>query len=346
MGLAAGARLGPYEIIAVVGSGGMGEVYRARETRLEREVAIKILPAALSGGTARDRFRQEVLAVAALQHPNICTIYDVGDTPDGHAFLVMELLQGETLEQRLGRGPLDVPLLLDVGIALADALESAHAQGIIHRDIKPANVFLTDRGPKILDFGVAKIAAPALSAASSTRPDLASPLLTFPDTTGGTAAYMSPEQLRGEALDPRSDLFSLGLVLYEMATGRRAFPGATSAVVSAAILNQHPPPPSLARRDLPAQIDGVIFKALEKDRTLRYAHATDVRVDLQRLRRVAPPGPGLPPVSDAAGARSRRWLKLAVTAVIIVVAAAASCQYVRSQAVGRAGTTEARRAPT
>ena len=197
----------------------------------------------------------------------------------------MELLQGETMQQRLGRGSLDVALLVDVAIALADALDAAHGAGIVHRDVKPANIFLTARGPKILDFGLAKAASRPEAVRSMMTTMAPSPLLTEPGSTVGTVAYMSPEQLRGEDLDPRTDLFSLGLVLYEMSTGRPAFGGATSAVIAAAILHHEPHAPRDVRRDLPAPLENVILKAIEKDRELRYQHASDIRTDIQRLKR-------------------------------------------------------------
>jgi len=286
MALSAGTRLGPYDILTALGAGGMGEVYKAHDGRLNRDVAIKVLAAHLTESPqARERFNREARAVAALQHSNICTVYDVGETGDGQAFLVMELLQGETLQQRVSRGPLDVPDLLDMGIALADALDVAHSARVVHRDIKPENIILTDRGPKILDFGLAKsVALPA--AATAAQPTMtAAPLVTDPGSTVGTVAYMSPEQLRGEELDARTDLFSFGLVLYEMATGRRAFVGATSALVAAGILQEEPPRPRSCRPDLPERLEEIILKAVEKDRRLRYQHAADIRSDLQRVKR-------------------------------------------------------------
>jgi serine/threonine protein kinase len=278
-------RLGPYEILSPLGAGGMGEVYQARDTRLERTVAVKVLPSQLtSSAAARERFHREARAVAALQHPNICTIYDVGETDDHQHYIVMELLDGETLHQRLSHGPIDIAQIVDLGIGLADALDAAHSHALIHRDIKPANIFLTTRGPKILDFGLAKSVAPA--AMASLQPTLpGGAMLTDPGSTVGTVAYMSPEQLRGEELDGRSDLFSLGLVLYEMATGRPAFTGATSAVISAAILHQSPMPARQLRPDLPAPLEQIIMKMLEKDRDIRCQTASELRADLKRVKR-------------------------------------------------------------
>jgi eukaryotic-like serine/threonine-protein kinase len=280
MALDAGTRLGPYEVLTLLGAGGMGEVYLARDARLEREVAVKVLPAGRAvDALAVERFRREAHAVAGLNHPNICSIHDVGEH-EGAPFLVMEYLDGETLAGRLTRGPFDAGAWLEVGLALSDALAAAHAAGVIHRDVKPANIFLTRRGgPKILDFGLAKAVA---------RPDMSTSsrdVLTMPGAAAGTIAYMSPEQLRGEELDQRSDIFSLGLVLYEMATGRRAFAGGTSALVATAILNEEPSGPRTLRADLDPELDRIVLKTLEKDRDLRYQSAADLRTDLKRLRR-------------------------------------------------------------
>ena len=327
--LTTGTRLGPYEIVSSIGAGGMGEVYRARDGRLGRDVAVKVLPATLNDvPQARERFRREAEAVAALQHPNICTVHDVGETSDGQAFLVMEFLQGEPLNERLSRGPLELPLLVDVASALADALDAAHGAGIVHRDIKPANIFLTPRGPKILDFGLAKAAALETPADSiqETRP--APALITDPGSTVGTIAYMSPEQLRGESIDARSDLFSFGLVLYEMATGRPAFAGATSAVISAAILHQAPAPPRTIRPDLPESLERVMLKALEKDRTLRYQHASEMRTDLQRLRRDSDSA-RTSIVSEPAVVPSarHRWAPIATTAAAAAITIGAAVYF-------------------
>jgi serine/threonine protein kinase len=275
-------QLGPYEIVKPIGAGGMGEVYEARDTRLDRAVAIKVLPAELAQDAgARARFDREARAIAALNHPNICALHDIGDA-DGRAFLVMERLEGETLQSRLEHGPLEIDLVVEYGIALADALDAAHGRGLIHRDLKPANVFVTTRGVvKILDFGLAKSVQD--SNADMTR--AVEEGLTATGTAVGTVAYMSPEQLRGEPLDTRSDLFSFGLVLYEMATGQRAFAGSTMAVAAAAILGQPPAAPRTLRGDLPPRLEAAILKSLDKNRDQRWQSAADLRAELIRVRR-------------------------------------------------------------
>ena len=301
----------------------MGEVYKARDTRLERAVAVKVLPAALTDSApARERFQREARAVGSLQHPNICTIHDVGETADGHAFLVMELLHGETLQQRLARGRFDLPLLLDVGIALADALDVAHAAGIVHRDIKPANIQLTSRGPKILDFGLVKADPPGPPGDAAVAELETRALLTDAGSIVGTLAYMSPEQLRGEEVDARTDLFSFGLVLYEMATGRPAFAG-NSAVVGAAILHQQPKALRTIRPDLPEGFEQVVLKALEKDRHLRYQTAADVRADLQRQKRSSDQNAAaISGVASPPPRRSKRALLAGTAAALAAVIAA------------------------
>ena len=309
----------------------MGEVYRAHDTRLDRDVALKVLTAQLSDAPgARERFQREARAVAALSHPNICTIHDVGVAADGHTFLVMELLQGETVQQRLQRGPLDIDGVFETGIALADALASAHAAGIVHRDIKPANIILTERGPKILDFGVAKAGLLPDVDPSADTTMTQGPLLTEPGSAVGTVAYMSPEQLRGEPLDARSDLFSFGLVLYEMATGRRAFSGATSAVVGAAILHEHPPPPRELRPAVPERFGDIVLKCMEKDRALRYQRASDIHTDLQRLKRDLQSGAD----TSVAPARKRPFTRWAIAglsvATALVIAAGGYLTYRRT----------------
>ena len=276
-----GTRLGAYEIVSLVARGGMGEVYRARDLRLDRFVAIKVVGQRCAVTHGEDRLRREARAAAALQHPHICTIYELGDTGDGRFFIAMELLEGETLYDRLVRGPLDVAILVDVGIALADALDAAHATGLLHRDIKPANIFQTSRGPKLLDFGLAKALASSVDV--SVQPTQAP--LTGAGFAVGTVAYMSPEQIRGETLDARSDLFSLGLVLYEAATGRPAFSGATSGAISAAILHDTPIPAQTVRPELPEALAHILVKLLEKDSAFRCQSAAELRTDLRRLKR-------------------------------------------------------------
>jgi tetratricopeptide (TPR) repeat protein len=333
--LTAGSRLGAYEIITALGAGGMGEVYEARDTRLGRHVAIKVLPAALTGSaSARARLRKEARAIAALSHPNICTIYDVAEAGDGQAFLVMELLRGETLQQRLTRGPLEPEAAIDVALALADALAVAHAANLIHRDVKPGNVFLTPRGPTLLDFGLAK--APQTTDSDPSADTMTgSALLTDPGSAAGTVAYMSPEQLRAETLDARTDLFSFGLTIYEMTTGRRAFAGPTSAAVAAAILGTVPVPPSHVRTGLPPRLDDIVLKALEKDRALRYQRAVDVGADLQRLKRDAEPvGAPAAATSRALPARAARWrLLLAAAAAAGAIAVAGYASFFRAFAL-------------
>jgi serine/threonine protein kinase len=284
MALASGTRLGPHEITALIGVGGMGEVYRARDTRLDRTVAIKVLPVHLSSDPLRrQRFEREARAISALQHPNICTLYDVGQQ-DGTNYLVMEYLEGETLASRLAKGLLPLEQTLRFGIEIVDALNAAHHRGIVHRDLKPGNIFLTAHGEcKVLDFGLAMLGVEATS--SPEAPTVMRPaVLTSPGSPVGTMAYMSPEQARGEPLDQRTDIFSLGAVLYEMATGKMGFRGKTSAMVFKAILDETPPAPSRLNPALPEQLDEIVGKALEKDRDLRYQSAADLRTDLRRLK--------------------------------------------------------------
>jgi non-specific serine/threonine protein kinase len=281
MPLTPGQHLGPYEIVSVIGSGGMGEVYRARDTRLDRIVAVKILPERVARDPlALERFNREARAIASVNHPHICTIHDVGEHA-GSPYLVMELLEGGTLHSRIEPEGQTAEQVIEWGLQLADALEAAHGRGIVHRDLKPANIIVSARGDlKVLDFGVAKLVGDQHVAADTTRT-----ALTSAGEAVGTAAYMAPEQVRGEPLDQRADLFALGVVLYEVATGRRAFGGSTSGVIVAAILDRAPTPPRDLNPALPASVAAIIEKLLEKQRELRYQHASDVRADLKRALR-------------------------------------------------------------
>src|ERR1019366_3551105 len=341
-----GQTISHYRIVEKLGGGGMGVVYKAEDTRLQRTVALKFL----SEDTAKDpaaleRFRREAQTASGLNHPNICTIYDIGEE-GGSAYIAMEFIDGQTLKHRIEGKPMRLAELLDVAIAIADALAAAHARGIVHRDIKPANVFISRSGQtKLLDFGLAKYTAEQQlvrdASVTGSMPTAANPqLLTSPGTAVGTVAYMSPEQAMGDELDGRTDLFSLGIVLYEMATGRQAFSGPTTAAVFDAILHRQPAAALKVNSQLPARLEEILDKALEKDPKLRYQAASDFRVDLQRLKResdshsstrgaagqaeVVPDvaGPVVAIGSAPASAKTRRWVSAALGAVIALALAA------------------------
>jgi serine/threonine protein kinase len=317
MTLNSGMRLGPYEILSPLGAGGMGEVYRALDTRLGRDVAVKVLPEALASSLeTRQRFEREARTISQLSHPHICALYDVGREGETE-YLVMELLEGETLAARLARGPVPLEQALRWGIEIAGALDEAHRRGIVHRDLKPGNVMLTKSGVKLLDFGLARALGPEEPLEDATSAPTAARDLTQEGTILGTLAYMAPEQLEGRRSDSRTDIFALGVVLYEMATGRKAFSGTSRASVIAAILTSDPPPVSDAQQLSPPALDRLVRTCMAKDPAARWQSARDVALQLEAIAEGAA-------ATQAAAAPGRkgglRWLPWAIAAVGVAAA--------------------------
>ena len=314
MALAPSTRLGPYEVLSLIGRGGMGEVYRARDTRLDRTVAIKIVSEELSNSTTSQRFEREARAISSLNHPNICTLHDIG-RDNGDQYLVLEYVEGETLAARIRKGRLSVDQVLRYAIQIADALDEAHRNGVIHRDLKPGNIMLTKSGVKVLDFGLAKLNS-VVSGGSATKETLA---LTREGAVIGTVQYMAPEQLQGKQIDLRSDIFAFGAVVYEMITGRKAFEGSDQASVTAAILHADPQPPAMLQPQMPTALDRVIRKCLAKDPQDRWQTARDLKDELQWIAEgMSQSEPGKP-AGSVSTKKHFSWMLPAAAALLLAL---------------------------
>ena len=326
MALTSGTKLGPYEIQSPLGAGGMGEVYRARDTRLDRTVAIKVLASHLSSSPElKQRMEREARAISSLNHPNICHLYDIG-SQDGTDFLVMEFLEGETLADRLRKGAMPLNEILKIGIAVAEALAIAHRQGIVHRDLKPGNIMLTQGGAKLMDFGLAKplglpTAASGTVPAFTALPTLSGPSPMTPLTAAGsivgTIQYMSPEQIEGKEADARSDIFAFGAVLYEMAVGKRPFEGKSQISLASSILEKDPEPISALKPQMPSGYERVVTTCLRKDPEERYQTAHDIKLELQWIAMEKPPAPVAAPAETAAAGRPLVWAAAVVAALLL-----------------------------